>query len=55
MKLDIRIRHRLMDTLHHRLNTNLLRECIEEDVPGGGSDRLLPQVMLQGDENRIVL
>jgi hypothetical protein len=38
-----------MDTLLHRLDTDLLRARIEEDVPGGGSDRLLPQVMLQGD------
>ena len=55
VQLDLRIHHRLVDTLHHGLDVDLLRERVGEDVPGHDLDRLLPQIVLQDDEARVDL
>jgi hypothetical protein len=55
VQLDIRVRQRLVETLHHGLDRDLLRERVGEDVPRGDLDRLLPQVVLQDDEARVEL
>jgi hypothetical protein len=55
VQLDVRVRQRLVQTLHHGLDRDLLRERVGEDVPRGDLDRLLPQVVLQDDETRVEL
>jgi hypothetical protein len=50
VQLDIRVRQRLVQTLHHELDRDLLRERVGEDVARRDLDRLLLQVVLQDDE-----
>jgi hypothetical protein len=47
IQLDIRIRHRLVETLRHRFDPDLFHERVGEDVSGRDLDRLLPQIVFQ--------